>query len=107
MSIPVVEADRQKIVTAFGFTNDIVDKLFNSADMPAAEFARQFMHSYHIPEMRPAQFRVALRSFAMFAQTEQLAGWEYTSPKGFRVRISKEKDLIVETVTAASERKFD
>jgi hypothetical protein len=107
MSIPVVEADRQKTVTAFGFTNDIVDKLFNSADMPAKDFVQQFMHSYHIPEMRPALFPVALRSFAMYAQGEQVAGWEYTSSDGFRVRISVRKDVLVERVPSNKERKFD
>jgi hypothetical protein len=38
----VVEADSQKKVIAFRFPDRVVDMLFNSGDMPAQDFARQF-----------------------------------------------------------------
>jgi hypothetical protein len=98
--LAVVEADSQKKVIAFRFPSEVVDKLFNSGDMPARDFAKQFLHSYNLPELKPSSFPVRVGA-------EKIGGWEYTSPKGFRVRISVNKDLTVEAVPSSGERKFD
>ena len=58
--LPVVEADSQKKVTAFRFPSGVVDKLFNSGDMPARNFAQQFLHSYNLPEFKASSFSVMI-----------------------------------------------
>jgi hypothetical protein len=68
----------------------VVNKLFNSEDMSAEDFATQFLRSYNLPEFK-----------------ESRPGWECTSLKGFRVRISRDKSMTVEAIPSSKERKFD
>jgi hypothetical protein len=96
----VVEADSEKKVIGFRFPGEVVDKLFNGGDMPARDFAKQFLQSYNLPKLKASTFAVRVGA-------EEIDGWEYTSPKGFRVRISENKDLNVEAVPSSEERKFD
>jgi hypothetical protein len=98
---PVIEADAQKRVIAFHFSNIIVDGLFNSADLKVQDFAQQFANSYNIPEMSYFMRERPLEA----GQYDQ--GWEYTSPKGFYIKIDENKGLVVESVPSSTERKFD
>jgi uncharacterized protein YecT (DUF1311 family) len=98
---PVIEADAQKKVIAFHFSGVLVDGLFNTSDMKVQDFAQQFANSYNIPEMNYFMRERPLEA----GHYDQ--GWEYTSPKGFYVKIDENKGLVVESVPASSERKFD
>lgn len=68
----------------------IVNDLFNAADMEASAFVKQFISAYNIPEMKVS---------------DNLQSWTYTSPDGVKVTIDTTKNVLLEKVESAQERK--
>jgi len=67
-----------------------VNDLFNAADMDASAFVQQFISAYNIPEMKVS---------------DNLQSWTYTSPKGEKITIDTMKNVMIEKVESAQDRK--
>jgi len=68
----------------------LVNDLFNAADMDASAFVKQFISAYDIPEMKVS---------------DNLQSWTYTSPDGVKVTIDTQKNVTLEKVESAQDRK--
>lgn len=76
----------------------LTNKLFNTADMQASEFAQEIVNNYHIPSMSPFSFEIGDMLFS---------GWEYSSPHGVRVRVFDDKAIELWRIPKQSARSFD
>lgn len=85
-------ADENKKVVRIMFAFPIINHLFNVEDLSAEAFAHNFIEAYSIPEMK--------------ARSDG-EGWEYTNSIGYKVTIYDTKNLVIEKVASADERKFD
>ena len=74
-------------------TAEVVNKMFNVADMSAENFVQAFIDAYKIPDMTPDW-------------NGSINWWEYTSPEGFKIKIYENKDIRIEKVAKAKERNF-
>jgi len=97
-SLLSIEADADQNVTEICFGLDGSDKLFNTSDLNASQFAQQFVDAYHVPSMTP---------FSAGASGSNLSGWEYLSPNGYRLRIYEDKSIRIKVVPKESERNFN
>lgn len=77
-------------VFAIELSSLIVNDLFNAADMDASAFVKQFISAYDIPEMKVS---------------DNLQSWTYTSPDGVKVTIDTQKNVSLEKVASAQDRK--
>lgn len=106
--------DSSALLTGFYWSAEIVNKMFNVADLDAVEFGKEFVNNYGIPYMTPKQDNSILTSTI-------LQYWEYISNDGVRLRIYgpgvstifgfpitlKGKDISLEKVAAKKYHKFD
>lgn len=77
-------------VAAILLRNEFVNDSFNAADMDASAFVKQFISAYDIPEMKVS---------------DNLQSWTYTSPDGVKVTIDTQKNVSLEKVASAQDRK--
>jgi len=99
----LIKADESGKVILIRFNSDVVNKLFNAADMDSESFAQAFINNYDIPRLSP---KIETEQSLLFGPSVN-SYWTYTSDKGFRVIITENKELIIEKVARAEERKFD
>jgi len=86
--------ETDKLVSIY-FPKWLINDLFNVKDLSAEEFAKTFMNSYKIKEMKT------------MATEDGTNYWEYTnSQKGYKVMISEDKELKIIAIPKPSERKF-
>jgi TPR repeat protein len=92
MTYPVVafRGDAENGVKGFSFQSQLTEKAFNSADLNAAEFAKEFIDSYGIPELNVEKDI-----------------WVYKSDEGWQLDIDQKKNVVITTIASKSERKFD
>lgn len=95
-----IYADSTKLVNRIVLPAYMVNKLFNTADMSAIDFAQAFIDNYDIPSMN--NFFVSLGD-----KIEPLVGWEFSSPDGFRIRIFSDKAIELVRIPKANDRMFD
>lgn len=106
-----VAADGDKKVTSIFLRGRFVDKMFNAADMNAEDFARQFGESYGVSNLKTYERNYLEKKYEKdlgwhdVSRTEQ--GYEYSDSRGWKIRISKEKNLLLMAVPKKEERKFD
>jgi len=105
-------ADKSQQVTSIYFRGKYVDKLFNSADMDAEAFTQEFMNSYNVSSMEPYHstkkvLKVEPFSNQVIPVDEWISGYEYMDSKGWKLRISENKDIQLIAVPKKIERKFD
>jgi HEAT repeat protein len=98
VSDPLIKADESGKVILIKFPSSVVDKLFNVADMDGKSFAQTFIDNYSIPKLEPEIKETIYGIYSV---------WAYTSDKGFKVTIDDHKNLLIEKVASAKERKFD
>ena len=91
-----VEATADGAVEMFSFSEDDVNHLFGVSDLSDEEFAKHFIKSYDIPELKS-------KGAGLFG----VQVWEYVSPEGFTLTIGPGKHVSLEKSIAASERSFD
>lgn len=96
-----IHADDNGLVDRIHFGKNVVNMLFNVADMDGEEFAQAFVNNYPIP-------RLDVR-FGIISKIQDEYGyiWEYTSNQGFKVTINSKKEFWLEKVPAKNERMFD
>lgn len=99
--ISVLNPDNKNLIT-FSIKENRVDKIiftclvFNACDIDVGRFAKEFLDSYKIPELKP------------YYSSEWDSGWRYESDNGWKVRIGKAYNSVtIEKTTAKSELKFD
>jgi|GEM_PF-5035905 len=97
-SIPIVLADEKNRVTKIILPKTVVDTLFKTEGLPAEEFAKKFVESYHIPKMEP---------FSEMMGNKLVTGWRFISPEGFRLIISVDKSVLLDEMAKPAEMKFD
>jgi hypothetical protein len=97
-NIPIVIADEKKRVTKIVLPKTVVDTLFKTSSLPAEEFAKKFVESYHIPNMEPCNEQIG---------NAEVIGWRYLSPEGYRIIISVDKNIFLDQMAKPSEMKFD
>ena len=78
----LVDPDKNRII-GFDFSQSLSDRLFNSNDLSASDFAQQFMDNYNIPTLTPG-----VRNNQKW--------WIYDSPDGWTLKISPYKGVHVE-----------
>lgn len=89
--IPIfVTADANRKVIYIRITSSAVDKLFNVTDIEAEDFSKEFINSYKIPYLKPVSF-----------------DWEFSSPYGYRLKISSNKTIEIQEISKKSNFKFD
>jgi hypothetical protein len=88
-------ANQNKVVYRIVLQDKVLDKLFNTSDLPMKEFARRFMDNYNIPSMD------------LVLYDNGGAYWRYISPYGYKVEIYDDRQLIIEAMTKAIDTKFD
>ena len=93
-------ADANQNVVSIGFGSSLVDHWFNVSDMTGQAFAQQFLDSYNVPELQ-----VSIEQNALFGTSSMY--WHHTSPAGYQLTIGENKQLAIEAVATASERRFD
>ena len=98
MPIPIVTSDIKNRVTTMLLPEDIVDKLFNTTGLPAEDFAKKFVESYHISKMEP---------FSEMMNNSLVTGWRFISPEGFSLIITTQKTILLKEIAKSSETKFD
>ena len=89
------------VVTSIFLPAASTNALFNTADMEASVFARQICTNYGIKEMIPYQ-----DGYNFIAGTIG-RGWEYSSPEGYRIRVSEYKDIHMQKIPKSNERRFN
>lgn len=106
----LIAADKNRKVNVFHFSSKYTDALFNSVDMDVESFAKSFANAYGIPSLEVYQeTKKTLKVFYQDAipMDEVIYGYEYTSPKGWKAKVSFDKDVTVKTVPKRKERGFD
>lgn len=94
----IVQADETRKVSKIVLPGYLTDKLFNTADMRAADFAKEILNNYKIPELSP---------FSIDIGNSSMSGWEYSSPEGFRIRVFEDKSIEMIQIPKKSTRSFD
>ena len=94
----VIRADDYKRVTSIMLSGMVVDTLFNSAGLPAEDFAKKFVESYNIKLMEP---------FVEQNGETFISGWRFISQEGYKLTLTDKKDIILEKIAEQSEMKFD
>jgi TPR repeat protein len=92
MTYPVIafRGDVENGVKGFSFQSQLTEKAFNSADLNAFEFAKEFIDSYGIPELNVEKDI-----------------WVYKSDEGWQLDIDEKKNVVITLIASKSERKFD
>lgn len=87
-----ITADPDRTVCKIEITSYFADKIFNSGDMNAKEFATAFCNAYEIPEME-------------YSSNDEC--WTYSSPSGYKLVIKKDHWILIERIVKAADTKFD
>jgi hypothetical protein len=90
LPVGVIIADAEGKVTTIKLTTMLVNEMFQAENMEASEFAKKFAEAYKIPSLEP---------------TDSWDGWYYTSPEGYKVTVSDEKDIFIEKTLSAKDTK--
>ena len=91
----IIEADSSKKVTKINIDEELANRMFNSSDMSADDFAKAFSSACKISEIK------------LWWINKDNFGWVYSSPNGWKVNINKDHSILITKIPNLNERGFD